>query len=181
MLCSKKLFKSNPRLLKFFHEIPLANCQPKLSHPVNNYINDVHGIGMSIQCSGVVGKHKKFFDDGKYGHDLVSRMVYFLFNNVLVIKMFVGNKLTVVFFEVCEHVHQGVVDGFCCLLTDICMIRFLDCGKDMLHKILLDSCHFLTNMHFLGVHDSHVRIHVGGCDNWDDERTWVSCLNEGIG
>ena len=39
--CTEKLFELHPRLLYFWHAIPLANRQPVLSRVVDYYVSDV--------------------------------------------------------------------------------------------------------------------------------------------
>ena len=92
-----------------------------------------------------------------------------------------GYQLTVVVLEVSQHIHHGVVGEFCSVIVDVCEMQFLDHFNDFLHKSLLDSRHFSKHTHFLGVCDLRVGISMGGCDVWDDERTWVSQVEKGSG
>ena len=61
-----------------------------------------------------------------------------------------------IFLMAIDNVIQGVVDGFHCEITDIHKIRLLDCGNNFLNEVLIGSCHFSKNTHFLGVCNSHV-------------------------
>ena len=66
------------------------------------------------------------------------------------------NQLPVVVLYVCEDVSHGVVDVNFRAIADIREICLLECGKNLLDEGLVDSRHFLIEMHFLGVCDSHV-------------------------
>ena len=160
---SKKTFKSNPRLLNSFHVILLMNRQPELARPVNNHICNFHRLDLGILRFGDVGKLKKFFNGKEYDRDQASRMVLRLLGDVILNEKSVGHQLTVFVLEMSEHVRNSIVDGFCCVITDICEIRFLNTGNDLLHKSLIDSHHFSKQAHLLSVSYSNVRIHVGGC------------------
>ena len=78
-----------------------------------------------------------------------------------------------------QHVRDGVVDRIGLAVADIREVRFLERGKHLLHKGLLQSCHLSEQTHSLGVCDPHVRICVGSFAVQDDERTRVSWLDKG--
>ena len=105
---------------------------------------------------GSVGEFKKFFEGRKYGCNRVLRMVCHLLDNVLALKDFMWHQLTVVFLEMSENVSHGVSDGVCCAVLDTRKILLLDCGKYLLQEVLLDSCHFAKENHFLRVCVYHV-------------------------
>ena len=68
-------------------------------------------------------------------------MICRLLGDLLALNKFVGHQLTVFLLEGSEHVRHGVVDGVCHTIENICEIRFLDRGNNLLHESLLDSCH----------------------------------------
>ena len=105
---------------------------------------------------------------------IVSRLL----ENVFTFKKLVGHQLTIVVLEVSHHIHHSVVDSICCPFSDIHEVHFLDNWNDLLHNILIYSRHFSKQAHFIGVRDPHVRICVGGCAIWDDERTEVDWVDK---
>ena len=108
-------------------------------------------------------------------------MVCSLLDDVLSFNKIVRQQLTVVVLEVSQQVLHEVVDGFFHAIADIHKIQFLDCGNDLFHKSLLNSCKFSKQTHFVGVRNSHSRIIGGVFDIRDDERTRVSWVDEGSG
>ena len=130
---------------------------------MNNHLRNVNKLDISIRCSGDVGELKKFFNGRKYGHNLFSRMLCCLIDDVLALETFVGHQTIIALLEESDHVCNGVVDGVCCAISDICRILFLDGGNDLLQKSLLEPPFFLKQTFFLGVRSLHVRICVGGC------------------
>ena len=106
----KKLFEPNPSPLDCCHAIPFANFQSKLARTVKNHISDIHDSVLCIRSYGNVGELEKFFNGREYGRDWVSRMVGCLLDSIFALKDIVGHQLTVVIFEVSQHVRHGAVD-----------------------------------------------------------------------
>ena len=108
--CDVKKFELNPRLLDCCCVIPFANRLSELDCPAKNHIRNINGLVLCIRRSGDVGKLEKFFDDGEYGHDCVSRMVCFILDDVFALGEIVWHQQTVVVLEVSQNVRHGVVD-----------------------------------------------------------------------
>ena len=100
-------------------------------------------------------------------------------DNVLSLEEIVRHQLTVVVLEISKNVSHGVIYEVFCAIADIRDIRLLECGNYLFDKVLIDSRHFSKNKFFLVVGDSHVWVHVGGCDVQDDEWNRVSWVDEG--
>ena len=55
LFCPEKLFEPNPRPLDCCQEIPFANRQSELAHPVKNYVSYDHRLLLGVQNSDDVG------------------------------------------------------------------------------------------------------------------------------
>ena len=64
---------------------------------------------------------------------------------------------------------------------DICEVRFLKRGNNLLHESLLISRHLLEQTHYLSVCNPYDGICVDSCAVWDDEQTQVSGVDKGGG
>ena len=126
----REIFKPNSHLTDCRHAIPLTNCQPKFSLPVNDHIRYIHVLVLSVGCFSDAIELEKFFCGKKYGHDWVPKIVYHLLEDVLALEEFTRHQLTVVFFGVSDHVSHSVVDGVDCVVMDIRDIHLLNCGGD---------------------------------------------------
>ena len=65
----KKLFKTNSRLLYFWHAIPLANLQPELARMVEYDVGDADRLEMCILLLQYVSKTEEFLDCGDHSRD----------------------------------------------------------------------------------------------------------------
>ena len=63
---------------------------------MNDKVGNVDSLVQLVQSYGVVGKLEDFFEGGKDGRNLFSRMVSCLTGNVLALKEFVQHQLFVV-------------------------------------------------------------------------------------
>ena len=81
----------------------------------------------------------------------------------------------------CEYSRHGVVDGVCGPVADIRQICLLDRANNLLHESLFRSSQLTEQAHFLGVHNPHIGVRMGGRSVRNDERTQVSRVDESIG
>ena len=72
-----------------------------------------------------------------------------------------------------EYARHGVVDGVHGYVADIRQICFLDRANYLLHENLFHSRHLTEKAHFLGVHDPHIGVRMGGHAVRNDDRTRV--------
>ena len=145
---------------------------------MKNEIIYVHILVLSVQCSGDVGKLKKFFNGVEYGRYRVSRIVDTLLVGVFALEDIMGNQLTLVVLRASQHVRDGAVDRIGLAVVDIREVRALERGNNLLHESLIHSRQLLEQTHSVGVCNPHVEIRLGSCAVQDDERTRVSWLDE---
>ena len=148
---------------------------------MKNDVNYVHSLVLSVRRSGDVGELENFFGGGEYRRYRVSRIVDCLLDDIFTLEELVGHQLTIVVLEVSQHIRNNVVDIIGSTVVDICEVRFLDRGHNILHESLLHSRKFLERTHFIGVCNPNAEIFVCGCAVRDDDLTHVSRADKGSG
>ena len=100
---------------------------------MKNYVSYVHILVLGARHSVDVGELQNLFNGGEYGYYQVSMIVDHLLDDVFALEELMGHQLTVVGVEVSQHIRDGVVDRIGHAVADICEVRFLGCGNNLLH------------------------------------------------